>query len=570
MAESYGILRVLKTYKLITAEQEQAVIAEAKKEDKQVISAIVDMKLVPADKIREILVKEYAYPYLNLDDIDVKEIPSAYMDKNLILQHHALPVYAQGKTLFLAMSDPTNTAALNAFGLKFQMMTDTILVDEDKLQKDLNKLFADAMEELDVGLSDTDMAELETIEEDQNNDAMSGASDASDDDTPVVKFINKLLLDSIKKGASDLHFEPYEKKYRVRFRIDGILHEVAKAPVELKEKIAARIKVMSRLDIAERRVPQDGRIKLKISPTKAMDMRVNTLPTLWGEKIVMRILDSSAAKLNIDMLGFEEEQKKKYLGALDKPQGLILVTGPTGSGKTVSLYTGLSILNTVETNISTAEDPVEINLEGINQVQINYKAGLTFASALKAFLRQDPDVIMVGEIRDLETAEIAIKAAQTGHLVLSTLHTNSAPETLTRLLNMGVPAFNIASSVTLIMAQRLARRLCEKCKILDNVPEHELLNIGYTQEDIQKGLKIYKPNPQGCEACSGGYKGRVGIYEIFVMSEKLAMLIMEGGNSLQIAQEAEKEGMVPLRKSGLMKVAQGVTSLQEVFRVTSG
>ena len=558
MAESYGILRILKTYKLISPEQEKNVIEESKKDSKPVISTIVDMKLVPPEKIREILVKEYAYPYLNLDDIDVKEIPSAYMDKNLILQHHALPVYAQGKTLFLAMSDPTNTAALNAFGLKYSMMTDTILVDEDKLQKDLTKLFADAMEELDVGLSDSEFAELEAIE-DNNNDNLSAATDANaDDDTPVVKFINKLLLDSIKKGASDLHFEPYEKKYRVRFRIDGILHEVAKAPVELKDKIAARIKVMSRLDIAERRVPQDGRIKLKISPTKAMDMRVNTLPTLWGEKIVMRILDSSAAKLNIDMLGFEDEQKKKYLGALEKPQGLILVTGPTGSGKTVSLYTGLSILNTVETNISTAEDPVEINLEGINQVQINYKAGLTFASALKAF------------IRDLETAEIAIKAAQTGHLVLSTLHTNSAPETLTRLLNMGVPAFNIASSVTLIMAQRLARRLCEKCKILDNVPEHELLKIGYTQEDIDKGLKIYKPNPQGCEACSGGYKGRVGIYEIFVMSDKLAMLIMEGGNSLQIAAEAEKEGMVPLRKSGLMKVAQGVTSLQEVFRVTSG
>ncbi len=570
MAETYGILRILKAYKLISPEQEQSIIAEAKKEEKQIITTIVDMKIVSSEKIRETLVSEYGYPYLNLDDIDVKEIPSSYMDKTLIMQHHALPVYAQGKTLFLAMSDPTNTEALNAFGLKFSMMTDTILVDEDKLQNDLKKLFGDSMEDLDVGLADTEIGELEAMETQEDDQAQNGATDATaDDDTPVVKFINKLLLDAIKKGASDLHFEPYEKKYRVRFRIDGILHEVAKAPVDLKDKIAARIKVMSRLDIAERRIPQDGRIKLKISPTKSMDMRVNTLPTLWGEKIVMRILDSSAAKLNIDMLGFEEEQKKKYLGALERPQGLILVTGPTGSGKTVSLYTGLSILNTVETNISTAEDPVEINLEGINQVQINLKAGLTFASALRAFLRQDPDVIMVGEIRDLETAEIAIKAAQTGHLVLSTLHTNSAPETLTRLLNMGVPAFNIASSVTLIMAQRLARRLCEKCKILDTIPEHELLNIGYTQETIANGLKLYKPNPQGCEACSGGYKGRVGIYEIFVMTDKLAMLIMEGGNSLQIADEAEKEGMVPLRKSGLMKVAQGVTSLQEVFRVTS-
>lgn len=379
-----------------------------------------------------------------------------------------------------------------------------------------------------------------------------------------------MLMDSIKMRASDLHFEPYEKKYRVRFRIDGVLKTVATVPVSLKEKISARIKVMSRLDIAERRVPQDGRIKLKLSATKDMDMRVNTLPTLWGEKIVMRILDSSAANLDINILGYEEEQKAKYLGALSKPQGLILVTGPTGSGKTVSLYTGLSILNDEETNISTAEDPVEINLEGINQVQINTKAGLTFASALRAFLRQDPDVVMVGEIRDLETAEIAIKAAQTGHLVLSTLHTNSAPETLTRLINMGVPGFNIASSVTLIMAQRLARKLCDECKISETVPEQELLKLGYTQEDIDKGMNIYTNNPEGCSKCSGGYKGRVGIYEIFVMSERLAMMIMQGANSLEIAKAAEEEGMVPLRKSGLKKVAKGITSLQEVLRVTSG
>ena len=446
------------------------------------------------------------------------------------------------------------------------MHTDTLLVDELKLQKAIGKLFSNALDELDVGLSEGDLADLETEDVDANV-----ANDPTEegDEAPVVKFVNKLLLDSIKKGASDLHFEPYEKKYRVRFRIDGILHEVATAPVSLASKISARIKVMSHLDIAERRVPQDGRIKLKISPTKSMDMRVNTLPTLWGEKIVMRILDSSAAKLDIEKLGFEDEQKEKYLEALAKPQGLILVTGPTGSGKTVSLYTGLSILNTVETNISTAEDPVEINLEGINQVQMNNKAGLNFASALRAFLRQDPDVIMVGEIRDLETAEVAIKAAETGHLVLSTLHTNSAPETLTRLINMGVAGFNIAATVTIIMAQRLARRLCEKCKIPDSVPEAQLLKIGYTQEEISNGLKIFKPNPQGCDACSGGYKGRVGIYEIFKMSENLAQLIMEGANSIQIAQEAEKEGMVPLRKSGLKKVAQGVTSLSEVFRVTS-
>lgn len=568
MAKESGLVYSLVKARLITADKGKQLEIEAEKEGKPLVSYIVESKIVTSEKIKEIFEREYGYPYLDLDDFEVKEISEKFINEKVIMKNHALPVYTQGKTLYLAMSDPTNVNALDEFSILFAMHTDIILVDENKLQKAMNKLFGDAMNDLDIGLSDDQFGDLSN--ESTNDNATVSADVAEEDDTPVVKFVFTMLHSAIKKGASDLHFEPYEKKYRVRFRIDGILHEVAKAPVELATKIAARIKVMSKLDIAERRVPQDGRIKLKLTPAKSMDMRVNTLPTLWGEKIVMRILDSSAAKLNIDMLGFDDEQKKKYLDALDRPQGLILVTGPTGSGKTVSLYTGLSILNTVETNISTAEDPVEINLEGINQVQINMKAGLTFASALRAFLRQDPDVVMVGEIRDLETAEIAIKAAQTGHLVLSTLHTNSAPETLTRLLNMGVPAFNIASSVTLIMAQRLARRLCEKCKILDNIPEHELLNIGYTQEDIAKGLKIYKPNTQGCDFCSGGYKGRVGIYEIFKMSETLAQLIMEGGNSLQIAALAEKEGMVPLRKSGLKKVAQGVTSLQEVFRVTSG
>lgn len=565
-----GLLYSLITNGKITKEKATQIEAEAKREGIPVVSQVINSNVISSIDLVKLFEKEYGYPYLDLEgsEFEVKEIPTTYLDEKLVLKAHALPVFSQNKTLYLAMSDPTILSALEEFGLKYKMHTDVILVEEDKLQRAFKKLFGDSMEELDVGLTETELAEITT---DADAPMDNGATDATgDDDAPVVKFINKLLVDAIKKGASDLHFEPYEKRYRVRFRIDGILVEVAKAPVELKDKISARIKVMSRLDIAERRVPQDGRIKLKISATKSMDMRVNTLPTLWGEKIVMRILDSSAAKLNIDMLGYEPEQKEKYLEALNKPQGLILVTGPTGSGKTVSLYTGLSILNTVETNISTAEDPVEINLEGINQVQINMKAGLTFASALKAFLRQDPDVIMVGEIRDLETAEIAIKAAQTGHLVLSTLHTNSAPETLTRLLNMGVPAFNIASSVTLIMAQRLARRLCENCKEEDNIPEHELLNLGFTQEQINGGLKVYKPHSEGCDKCSGGYKGRVGIYEIFKMSDTLAMLIMEGGNSLQIAELAEKEGMVPLRKSGLMKVAQGVTSLQEVFRVTSG
>ncbi|MAA96616.1 MAG: type IV-A pilus assembly ATPase PilB, partial [Rheinheimera sp.] len=380
-------------------------------------------------------------------------------------------------------------------------------------------------------------------------------------------FINKMLLDAIRKGASDLHFEPYEKLYRIRFRIDGILNEVANPPVALASRLSARLKVMSRLDIAEKRVPQDGRIKLKLSAKKSIDFRVSSLPTLWGEKIVMRILDSDSAMLGIDVLGYEDVQKQRYLAALAQPQGMILVTGPTGSGKTVSLYTGLAILNTSETNISTAEDPVEINLTGINQVQVNPRAGLTFATALKSFLRQDPDVVMVGEIRDLETAEIAIKAAQTGHLVLSTLHTNSAPETLTRLLNMGVPAYNVASSVSLIIAQRLARRLCPKCKAPEQLPEPELLRQGFTQEQLGS-ITIFKP--VGCENCTNGYKGRVGIYEVMPISGKMADIIMADGNSLDIANQAQIEGIHSLRQSGLIKAAAGVTSLAEVNRVTKG
>ncbi|MGL4834147.1 MAG: type IV-A pilus assembly ATPase PilB, partial [Shewanella sp.] len=387
------------------------------------------------------------------------------------------------------------------------------------------------------------------------------------EDAPIVIYINKILTDAIRKGASDLHFEPYEKRYRIRFRIDGILHEVSEPPISLAGRLSARLKVMSKLDIAERRLPQDGRIKMKLSRTKSIDFRVSSLPTLWGEKIVMRILDSSSAQLGIEKLGYEPDQEKLYLDMLAKPQGMILVTGPTGSGKTVSLYTGLNILNTAERNISTAEDPVEINLEGVNQVHINLKAGLTFASALRSFLRQDPDVVMVGEIRDLETAEIAIKAAQTGHLVLSTLHTNSAAETLTRLINMGVPGYNIASSVNLIIAQRLARRLCPVCKQVEDIPQDELLRLGFTDAQISKGFKAYKP--VGCDLCSGGYKGRVGIYEVMKMSDEIARAIMEGGNSLQMAELAKSQGMRDLRESGLLKVIQGVTSITEVNRVTS-
>ena len=524
----------------ITQEQATEILKDCEKRDIPCVQGIVESGFIQSDDLATFCTDYFGLALLNLDEFDLQDIPKQFLNEKLIRKYHALPVYLQGHTLYLALSDPTNMEALDEFGFVFSVHTEPFLVDELKLQKAIKFLTTSSEQQLSEqteanGDPDADLVSVEgelndLSGADASND--NGAGTAIDttkqeeDDAPVVKFINQMLLKAISMGASDLHFEPYETKYRVRFRIDGILHQVATPPVNLKERFSARLKVMSRLDIAEKRLPQDGRIKLKIGANKTMDMRVNSLPTLWGEKIVLRILDSSAAKLNIDQLGFNDVQKKQYLDALAKPQGLILVTGPTGSGKTVSLYTGLSILNDEETNISTAEDPVEINLYGINQVQMNPKAGLTFASALRAFLRQDPDVIMVGEIRDLETAEIAIKSAQTGHLVLSTLHTNSAAETLTRLLNMGVPSFNIASSCTLIMAQRLARRLCQKCKVEQQVSEQQLRAIGYTEEEIKSGIKLY--GPAGCSACSGGYKGRVGIYEIMVMNDRLAEAIMNG------------------------------------------
>lgn len=570
MSAAHGLALSLVSSALLSDEESRRYTAEAKQQRKPLVTFLVDNKILGSAALAEFCEQEYGIPLLDLDAFDLGEIPQKYLNSKLIDKHHALPIYTQGHTLYVAMSDPTNVVALEDFGFSFGLHTEALLVDELKLQKAITKLTEGVSEALGVdNLNDADMEGLEVADSDTQTEQRGNAGgEDGDDDAPIVKYINKVLLDAIKRGASDLHFEPYEAKYRIRFRIDGILHEIASPPVNLASRFSARLKVMSRLDIAERRLPQDGRIKLKISKTKAMDLRVNSLPTMWGEKIVLRILDSSAARLNIDQLGYDPDQKETYLKALAKPQGMILVTGPTGSGKTVSLYTGLNILNTIERNISTAEDPVEINLAGINQVQVNPKAGLTFASALRAFLRQDPDVVMVGEIRDLETAEIAIKAAQTGHLVLSTLHTNSAAETLTRLMNMGVPAFNIASSVTLIMAQRLARRLCDKCKAPEVIPAHELLALGYSQQQIDAGLQLYKP--VGCPECSGGYKGRVGIYEMLSMSEALANLIMEGGNSLQIAALAQREGMRTLRQSGLDKARQGITSLAEINRVTNG
>ncbi|KZZ13106.1 type IV-A pilus assembly ATPase PilB, partial [Oleiphilus sp. HI0079] len=432
----------------------------------------------------------------------------------------------------------------------------------DKLISAIDKY----LESQDDSMGDLDDADLDIDIDDGSSDKEDEAISNEADDAPIVKYVNKMLLDAIKQGASDLHFEPYEKTYRVRYRTDGILHEVSKPSIKLAPKIAARLKVMSQMDISERRMPQDGRIKMKLSKTKAIDFRVNTLPTLWGEKIVLRILDPSSAKMGIDALGYEDFQKELYLEALHQPQGMILVTGPTGSGKTVSLYTGLNILNTPELNISTAEDPVEINLEGINQVNVNSKVGLNFSEALRSFLRQDPDIVMVGEIRDLETASIAIKAAQTGHLVMSTLHTNSAPETLTRLINMGVPAFSIATSVSLIIAQRLARRLCSSCKEPIDIPGETLLKEGFTQDQIDAGITIYQP--KGCDKCNNGYKGRVGIYEVVKITPSISQLIMQEADSLAIAKAADEEGFNDLRKSALLKAIEGVTSLAEVQRVT--
>jgi type IV pilus assembly protein PilB len=505
---------------------------------------------------------EFGVSVLDLDAFAPEMLPEKTVDEKLIRKHNALPLYRRGSRLFVAVSDPTNLQALDEIKFNTGLSTDSILVDDAKLRAAIDKY----LESQDSTMGDLEDADLEGVETEGGDQEDEKAVTAEVDDAPIVKYVNKMLLDAIRGGASDIHFEPYEKSYRVRYRTDGILKEISRPSIKLAPKISARVKIMAQLDISERRVPQDGRIKMKLSKTKAIDFRVNTLPTLWGEKIVLRILDPSQAKLGIDVLGYEEDQKQLYLDALEQPQGMILVTGPTGSGKTVSLYTGLNILNTTERNISTAEDPAEINLEGINQVNVNNKVGLGFAEALRAFLRQDPDVIMVGEIRDLETANIAIKAAQTGHLVLSTLHTNSAAETLTRMMNMGVPAFNIATSVSLIIAQRLGRRLCNSCKQPADIPADVLLQEGFTQEQIDTGFTLYRP--KGCDKCNGGYKGRVGIYEVVKITDELANMIMEEASSIKIAKQAQAEGFRTLRQSALLKVIQGVTSLEEANRVT--
>ncbi len=559
-----GIGKRLLQDKLITEEIYSDSISAAREAKQSLVSYLVASKLVAENDIAYAASQEFGMPMfdmsaLNLDIDIVSLVTAALMEK-----HHFLPLLKRDKKLFIGVTDPIAFQGMDEVKFHTGLLIEPIVVESNKLDAKIKEALSKMDDSLDdYGSGDVDLENIE-LEDTETDDG--GVSSADIDDAPVVRFVNKMLLDAIKSGASDVHFEPYEKAYRVRYRQDGMLREITRPPVGLGGKLAARLKVMSRMDIAERRVPQDGRIKLKLSKNKSIDFRVSTCPTLFGEKIVLRILDPASAKLGIDMLGYEPFQKKLYMDYLAKPYGMILVTGPTGSGKTVSLYTGLNILNTADKNISTAEDPAEINLEGINQVNVNPKVGLTFNAALKAFLRQDPDIIMVGEIRDLDTAEIAIKAAQTGHLVLSTLHTNDAPKTLTRMVDMGVKPYAIASSVSLIIAQRLARRLCSKCKIVEDVPQETLLQEGFEQDDIDKGIEIY--TPVGCDMCAMGYKGRVGIYQVMPVTEEIGRAILKGGSAMDIAEQAAKEGVWDLRRSALEKVKQGVTSLVEINRVT--
>ncbi len=557
-----GLARQMVLTGLLDERMAQQAQQQAARNKLSLVTYVVQNKLANGRAVAELAAEQFGVAYMDLNALDKESQLKDVVSEKLARQHRVLPLIKRGHKLYLAVSDPTNQQAVSDIQFSTGLTTEAILVEDDKLGLALDKFFESATSGLeDLGDVDLDGVDVQTVSDDSASDDAGEAAD----DAPVVRFVNKMLLDAIRGGSSDLHFEPYEKAFRVRLRTDGILHEVARPPVQLAPRISARLKVMAGLDISERRKPQDGRIKMKLSKTKAIDFRVNTLPTLWGEKIVMRILDPSSAQMGIDALGYEENQKELYMNALKQPQGMILVTGPTGSGKTVSLYTGLNILNTVDVNISTAEDPVEINLEGINQVNVNPRQGMDFSQALRAFLRQDPDIIMVGEIRDLETAEIAIKAAQTGHMVMSTLHTNSAAETLTRLRNMGVAAFNIATSVNLIIAQRLARKLCNSCKKEIDLPREALLEEGFPADKIGT-FKIY--GPVGCDNCKGGYKGRVGIYEVVKNTPALARIIMEDGNSIDISTQMRKDGFNDLRTSALLKAMQGVTSLEEVNRVT--
>jgi len=551
---------------LLSPTDAERIQAEALSKKTSFVTQLVESKKLDSITIAKVASEDFGIPLFEINSLDLEMAPIKLVDEKIIRRHRVLPLFKRGTRLFVAVSDPTNLQALDEIKFHTGLGTEPILVEEAKLAVIIEKSL-DAQDTSLADLAGDDSLEnLEIIAGEEGAETGNTGGEEGINDAPVVKFVNKVLMDAINRGASDIHIEPYEKTYRVRYRQDGMLTEIANPPLAMAARIAARLKILSRLDIAERRIPQDGRMKMRISKNRAIDFRVSTLPTLWGEKIVMRILDPTSATLGVEKLGFEDFQKQLFIEAINRPYGMVLVTGPTGSGKTVTLYTGLNILNTPDNNISTAEDPVEINLAGINQVNINEKAGLNFASALRAFLRQDPDIIMVGEIRDLETAEIAIKAAQTGHMVLSTLHTNDAPSTLTRLANMGVPPFNIASAVNLIMAQRLARRLCPHCKKPIDIPKHALLKAGFREEDLN-GLVIY--GAVGCDACNGGYKGRVGIYQVMPVTPAIGEIIMRGGNQLDIQKQAEKEGVPDLRRSGLKKVKDGVTTLDEVERATN-
>lgn len=560
-----GLARILVQEQLLSEAEAHTIQGQANTVKSPFITQAIASRKLTAEKIAEVSSKSFGFPYLNLDAFNPDYLPAKSIDIKLMQTNRVIALQARNNVLFVALSDPTNLHALDSVQFQMGMTLSPVVVEDDKLGKWIDRI---------VESKDTSMTSLDT---DGDFDLEMGGGDdeaevevtAEVDDAPVVKFLNKMLLDAINMGASDLHFEPYEKMYRIRYRVDGVLRDIAQPPLAIKDKLASRIKVISNLDISEKRIPQDGRMKLVLSKTRAIDFRVSTLPLIHGEKIVMRILDPTSATLGIEALGYEPLQKEHLLHAVSRPYGLVLVTGPTGSGKTVSLYTCLNILNNPGVNISTAEDPAEIPLAGINQVNVNDKQGLTFAAALKSFLRQDPDIIMIGEIRDLETADMAIKAASTGHMVLSTLHTNDAPSTLTRLLNMGVAPFNIASAVSLITAQRLARRLCKNCKVPIDVPKEALLSVGFIEDDFKEKFQLFGPKEGGCELCNNGYKGRVGIYQVMPISDAISRIIMKNGTAHDIADQAKAEGVNDLRRSGILKVMQGLTSIEEVEAVTN-
>lgn len=560
-----GLARMLVQEKLLSETEASLAQAQANTSRVPFITQIIAGKRISAEKIAEVSSRAFGFPYLNLDAFNLDYLPAKSIDLKLMQTNRVIALQNRNNVLFVGISDPTNLHSLDSVQFQMGITLSPMMVEDDKLNNWINKIIKSkntSMKTLDMnGDFDLDMGGDELEQEVENTQEV--------DDAPVVKFLNKMLIDAINMGASDLHFEPYEKFYRVRYRVDGILKDITQPPLAIKEKLASRIKVISSMDISEKRIPQDGRMKLVLSKTRTIDFRVSTLPLIHGEKIVMRILDPSSATLGIEALGYEPLQKERLLSAVSRPYGLVLVTGPTGSGKTVSLYTCLNILNNPSVNIATAEDPCEIPLAGINQVNVNDKQGLTFAVALKSFLRQDPDIIMIGEIRDLETADMAIKAASTGHMVLSTLHTNDAPSTLTRLLNMGVAPFNIASAVSLITAQRLARRLCKNCKVPVDVPKEALLDVGFIEEDFNEKWQLYGPKEGGCEMCNEGYKGRVGIYQVMPVTDAISRIIMKHGTAHDIADQARLEGVNDLRRSGILKVMQGLTSVAEVEACTN-